>query len=420
MSAAPDAVPGAGSPGWRRNLWVLWWTQLLAVAGMSLLLPVLPLIVRSLGVSDLAQVQRWSGTIYAAPFLFAALMSPVWGWLGDRSGRKWMVVRALLGLALAIFLMGFARTPQELLALRALQGLVSGFIPAAIALVSSTAPRAQLGWALGTFISSQAAGVVVGPLVGGLLADWVGFRNLFFVTAATETVAAVTVMLLVREVRPAAVERHGSLVANARHALRGPVRVALAGLFLTQLAILLVQPFFALFVESLGVGPEKLASTTGVLFGVTGVATLVAAPGWGRLTDRIGRRRALWFAFATSALAFLLQAAVRGVPVLFGLRVLQGLATAGMLPALYAAVASDTPEEQRAGVVSFGSSATLLGGLVGPILGGALAAALGMRAVFVASGLFCLLCALNARLLPVEPPAGTPRPRRSWELPNQT
>jgi MFS family permease len=334
--------------------------------------------------------------------LFAALMTPVWGRLGDRSSRKWMVVRALVGLALAIFLMGLSRTPRQLLLLRALQGLVSGFIPAAIALVSTMAPASELGFALGTFSSSQAASIVVGPLVGGLLADLVGFRNLFFITAGIELLAAATVMLLVREQQVVASPPTGSVLESARHAGRGPVRTALVGLFLTQLSILLVQSFFALFVESLGVAAPRLSSMTGVLFGVTGLATLGAAPPWGRLSDRIGRRRALSFAFAGGALAFLLQSVVHGVRGLFLLRVMQGLFAAGMLPALYATVASYTREEQRAGVVAFGSSATLLGGLLGPLLGGALAAQMGMRAVFVVSTGFCLLNALNARRLPVD------------------
>src|SRR5262245_27178340 len=153
--------------------------------------------------SQTSRAQRWSGAILAAPFLFAALMTPVWGYIGDRVGRKAMVVRALLGLSVALVLMGFARTPAELLALRIVQGMVSGFIPAAIALVSQAAPRADLGYALGTLSSAQAAGVVIGPLLGGVLADALGFRNLFFVTAAIEAVCGIAVILLVRETRHA-------------------------------------------------------------------------------------------------------------------------------------------------------------------------------------------------------------------------
>lgn len=417
MTAVPGAEDTAPDPHWQRNLRILWWTQLFAVSGMALILPILPLIVRSYGITDVAQVQRWSGAIFAAPFLFAALMTPVWGWVGDRTGRKSMVVRALIGLGIAIFLMAFANDPKHLLILRILQGTVSGFIPAAIAMVSASAPRERLGYALGTLSSSQAAGVVVGPLLGGVLADLIGFRNLFFLTAAIELAAGVVVVLLVKERPSAARATHGSVFENARHAARAPISVALAGLFLTQMSIVLVQPFFALFVESLGVAPGRLSTATGVLFGVTGLATLFAAPRWGRLADRIGRRRALTIAFVGGSITFLLQSFARDVPVLFVLRGLQGLFAAGMLPALYATIASHTPDERRGGIVAFGSSATLLGGLVGPILGGVLAAKIGMRPVFAISTAMFALNAFNVLRLPPDPRPSEPGPRRSWELP---
>jgi MFS transporter, DHA1 family, multidrug resistance protein len=392
--------------------------QLFAVAGMALILPILPLLVRELGVSDLAAVQRWSGAIFAAPFLFAALMTPVWGWVGDRSGRKIMVVRALAGLSVAVFCMGFARTPEQLLVLRVLQGIVSGFIPAVIALVSASAPRSQLGYALGTLSSAQAGGIVVGPLVGGVLADLVGFRNLFFVTAAIELAVAIAVLVLVTERNRAAMS-HSSPLENARWAFRWPVRVAILGLFGTQLSILLVQPFFALFVESLGVRREHLSSATGAIVGATGLAMLVMAPRWGKLGDRIGRRRALLIAMTGGCIAFALQALARDARVLFVLRLLQGTFAAGMLPALYATIASHTPEERRGGVVGFGSSATLFGGLVGPILGGYLASVLGMRPVFLVSTVLFAANALNTLQLPSDREPAHPEPRRSWELPTQ-
>ena len=392
---------------------------MLAVAGMALILPILPLIVRDFGIEDVARVQRWSGGTFAAPFLFAALMTPVWGWVGDRIGRKAMVVRALLGLAVAIFLMGFARTPAELLGLRVLQGLVSGFIPAAIALVSSSAPREHMGYALGTLSSAQAAGVVVGPLLGGVLADAFGFRNLFFITAVIECACAVAVIRMVHETGRAAVTDRGSLRRNARDALRGPIAIALCGLFLTQTSIVLVQPFFALFVETLGVERARLSSATGLLFGITGLATLIAAPRWGRLADRIGRRRALLIAFTGGCVVFALQAAVRNVEQLFVLRALQGACAAAMLPALYATIAAHASDSRRGGLVAFGSSATLLGGLAGPVLGGVLASHLGMRPVFLVSTALFVVNGLNALRLPAEAAPGDSGPRRSWELPSR-
>jgi DHA1 family multidrug resistance protein-like MFS transporter len=273
---------------------------------------------------------------------------------------------------------------------------------------------------VGTLSSSQAGGIVIGPLVGGVLADIVGFRALFFITAAIEILAALGVLLLVHERRRAGAQPSHSLLANLRLAARAPLPIAIFGLFLTQCSILLVQPFFALFVESLGVRPGRLSSWTGVLFGVTGLATLLAAPRWGRLGDRLGRRRALIVAFAGGTAVFLLQGVAQNVQHLFALRLLQGAFAAGMLPTLYAAMALHTPEAQRAGVMAFGSSATLLGGLAGPVVGGLLASQLGMRPVFLISTALFALNALNAMRLPPDPGRAPARaPGRSWELPAQ-
>lgn len=398
----------------------MWWTQLFAVSGMGLILPFLPLLVRSLGVDDAGSVQRWSGSIFSAPFLFAALMTPVWGWVGDRFGRKRMVMRALLGLALALALMSFATSPAQLLVLRALQGAVSGFIPAAIALVSAAAPRERQGYALGALSSAQAAGIVMGPLAGGILADLVGFRTLFYITASVELLAAAVVMRFVHEPRRDTSQRDSaSLLENVRFARRRPIPLTLLGLFLTQLSLLIVLPFFALFVESLGVAPERLSTTTGVLFGITGGAMSLSAPIWGRFSDRHGRRRTILLALSAGSVTLLLQGLVSGVRELFVLRTLQGILAAGMLPSLYSVIAHFTPEARRGGIMAFGSSATLFGGLVGPLSGGYLASLLGMRSVFFAAAVFLAINALTALRLPPDRRPREVHTRRSWELPTQ-
>jgi len=251
------------------------------------------------------------------------------------------------------------------------------------------------------------------------LADAFGFRNLFFITAGIEAAAGICVLLFVTEHRASRQRATTSMWSNAKHVMHGPIPIALAGLFLTQMSIVLVQPFFALFVESLGVGPKRLSTATGILFGITGLMTLLAAPRWGRLSDRVGRRRALTMAFIGGSTVFLLQAIAPNVTILFVLRGLQGLFAAGMLPSLYAAIASHTPDERRGGVVAFGSSATLFGGLVGPIMGGYLASHLGMRPVFAISTAFFALNAINVLRLPTDRRREPPVPRRSWELPAQ-
>jgi len=159
---------------WRRNLTILWATQFLAMVGMNLVVPFLPFYIRELGVSDPDSLARWSGVAFAGPFFLSFLTIPIWGALGDRYGRKIMVVRAIFGLALSQALIGFAQDPMQLVLFRMVQGAISGFVASSLALVSTGTLREHIGYALGFMQSSTAGGMVLGPFVGGAPASMGG------------------------------------------------------------------------------------------------------------------------------------------------------------------------------------------------------------------------------------------------------
>ena len=156
---------------WKRNLVVLVGVQILATAGMSLIMPFLPFYVERLGVTDPAAQRSWSGFIFGISLFFAAIMGPVWGTVGDRWGRKAMIVRALLGTGVCILAMGFVTNVWQLLILRTIQGALGGFITASITLVAALTPRERSGMAVGSIMGSVYAGGAVGPLLGGALAE---------------------------------------------------------------------------------------------------------------------------------------------------------------------------------------------------------------------------------------------------------
>ena len=189
---------------WRRNLWVCVGGSFPTIVGMTLLVPFLPLYVRELGASTDAEVLRWSGIAYGAPFFTAALTAPLWGVLGDRYGRKSMLIRASLGMTVAMSLIGLAQTVWQLVALRLLVGLLGGYSSAATILVAAQAPKERSGWALGVLSSGIMAGAVVGPLLGGVLPEVIGIRRTFFFTGALIFCA-----FLSHDV-PAQGRRHGS------------------------------------------------------------------------------------------------------------------------------------------------------------------------------------------------------------------
>jgi MFS transporter, DHA1 family, multidrug resistance protein len=380
--------------------------------GMSMFLPFLPLYLRTLGVTEPGHLERMSGLLFAAPFFAATVATPVWGFLGDRHGRKLMVVRASLGLSLATLLMGFATTVPQLFVLRLAQGAVSGFIAAALALMASRAPRERMGYALGTLQTAIPTGTILGPLVGGTLADLIGYRQIFFVTAAMNLVAGLLVIWLVPRDTPA---KSGagfvSVLENYRTVFGTPqFRLLFFVLFGSQFALMSIQPVMALYVESLGASGRLLATTTGVIFAVTGVASAIGAPRWGRRGDRRGYRSTLGRALAGSALFALPQGLIVRIWQLFLLRIGYGAFIGGIVPAVQAMIVIRAPAERRAGIMGVTSTALMMGNLMGPLVGGAVAGSFGLRAVFVLATavLVLLLGALYPRV--AEPAHQEPAP----------
>jgi DHA1 family multidrug resistance protein-like MFS transporter len=386
--------------------------------GMSMFLPFLPLYLRQLGVTEPGKLEFVSGLLFAAPFFAATVATPVWGVLGDKHGRKLMVVRASLGLALATLLMGFARTVPQLFVLRVAQGAVSGFIAAALALMASKAPRERMGYALGTLQTAIPTGTILGPLIGGTLADLIGYRQIFFVTAAMNFTAGIAVIALVPRDLPGQVQAgFGRVLDNYKTVFGTPqFRLLFFVLFGSQFALMSIQPVMALYVEALGSSGRLLATTTGVIFAITGVASAIGAPRWGRRGDRRGYRPVLGRALMGAAFFALPQALVARAWQLFILRIGYGAFIGGIVPSVQAMIGIRAPAERRAGIMGVTSTALMLGNLTGPLIGGAVAGSFGLRSVFVLATavLAVLLLTLYPRM--VEPA----RPETARAAPAET
>lgn len=379
---------------WRRTLTVMWVAEFVAIAGISLVMPFLPLYVQELGVDDPADAQRWAGVLVAANFVSATIMAPIWGWLGDRYGRKKMALRAIFGLSVAIGLMAFARTPQHLLVLRLLQGAVGGFVSASIALVATAVPKKRLGYALGTLQTSLTAGNVIGPLFGGVLADRLGYEHVFLITGSTCVLAGIIVALFVREeFTPVAPEERYGIRDNLAMLRTLPaLRTTFGIMFVTQIGLMTIQPVLPLFVKSLEQGSGELLRTkVGLIFSMPGLAAVLAAPIWGRRGDRVGYRLTLALALLGAGLLYLPHYFVRTALQMMLIRFSVGLCAAGISPAAHSVVASAANPGRTAGALSLLSTAQWLGSIAGPLMGGYLSAHLGIRPMFVITGML-LLC----------------------------
>ena len=370
---------------WKRNLYSLWVAQFLAGAGLSMVMPFLPFYLKDLGVTDPDSVKIWSGLVFSAPFMVSAFMQPLWGILGDRYGRKPMVVRAMMALGLANIAMGFAQTAPQLLILRFIQGSLSGFVAPSLALLASCTPEDRTGQAIGTIQSSLVTGMIVGPLLGGLLAHFSGYRPLFFGTGICCLAAAAIAVIFVQEKFAGAGGRKKSgLRENLRFVFaNGELRFLFLLLVVIQVSIHIVGPFLSLYVEFLQFPADYVAVMSGAVFGITGVTNASTAPIWGRRGDRIGYRRVLRYAIGGAALFYLPQAFVTDAYQLLALRAGIGIFIGGILPTILTIVQKSTPEQSRGGIYGIFQSGLLLGTMGGPLIGGFLSASLGLRVIFL-------------------------------------
>jgi DHA1 family multidrug resistance protein-like MFS transporter len=356
--------------------------------------PFLPLYVIQLGVKPIAAVSIWAGIIASANFLLAAIFSPVWGGIADRTGRKAMVIRSCVAIAIFTAFMGLVQNVWQLFLARACMGIFSGFSAAAIAMVGTAVPEESLGFSLGWMATGQLVGGLCGPLFGGVLSDRLhDYRQVFFATSAVALAATLVCALLVREPATPARAREGraSFWDSLREVVSHP---QLAPMFLVvllaQVVAFGVQPIVPLFVRALAGNASGIATAVGLAFAVTGLADLIASPFLGKRSDRIGYRRVLLISLCGVAAFTIPQAFVRGIAAFVALRFGVGLFLGGVLPTANALIGRLFPLERRAQVFGITSSATFLGMFLGPLLGGTIAARFGFEAVFLTIGTLTL------------------------------
>src|SRR4029077_19998367 len=193
--------PTAPKPvDWRRNLAALWFAEFTAIFGFSFAFPFLSIFIhQDLGVRSGSALYWWTAAAGSVSGLSMGIASPIWGVLGDRLGRKPMLIRSMVGGALTVGTIFFVQTPLQLVILRFLQGATSGTVAAATALVAVETPRNRVGWSLGVVTSAVALGGAVGPVVGGFAGAAFGLRLVFLGGGILLLISTIPVFLIVRE-----------------------------------------------------------------------------------------------------------------------------------------------------------------------------------------------------------------------------
>lgn len=357
---------------WQRNLIFLSISQFIAMMGMNACVPFLPLYVRELGVVGESSQRFWSGLVFSGPYFLSIVFVPIWGSLGDKYGRKLMIIRAILGLAISMFLMGFARNVFELFLLRVFQGATSGFIAANLGFTVSNTPVDRKGYAVGFLQSSQSAGAIAGPILGGFVSDLVGFREVFFAVAFLCLLSALLIFLFVKEVNRTNVDNNESMIQVFKLVITQPkYRYPMVMITLGQIGIFLTFPILPYFLEQLGAPTKILSSITGIVIGVSSIFNIIFAPIWGRWSDKFSAVNLVKRSSLILSFTFLLHSFVSSYLLVLFLRVLVGLSVAGLIPILYSHLGKIGEMEKLGAIMGFASSATLFGSLIA-FLGSAL------------------------------------------------
>ncbi len=384
---------------WRRNLAVCLLGSFTTIVAMTLLLPFLPIYVEQLGVSNRAAIAQWSGVAYGATFFAAALVAPLWGQLADRYGRKLMLIRASLGMAVAMSLIGMAHNVWELVGLRLFAGFAGGYASGSTILVATQTPKARSGWALGMLTSGIMAGNLVGPLIGGALPPLIGIRGTFWLAGGVIFLTFIATTAFIKEDKqPATVKKASAQAGWSQIPDKRPVVAMLAMGLLLMVANMSIEPIITIYVGQL-VEASRVTIVSGIAMSAAALGSILSASRLGRLADRSGHWRVMIGALVVSALLLIPQAFVTTGWQLVVLRFLMGLALGGLLPCVTSIIRHNVPDGIAGRVLGYSTSSQYAGQVVGPLLGGFVGGHIGMRAVFLGTSLLMGLGAVYASLV---------------------
>ena len=382
---------------WKRTVYISLVCVFCTAFGVSQLAPILPLYFHDLGVQTPEAMSLWSGLATGATYIIVCLAAPFWGRVADKKGRKITLIRSSFGMALCNVLIAFQTTPEGVVLIRLIQGLVSGFYSASITLIASESPIERTGWALGLLASANLAGSLIGPLLGGYIADTVGIRNDFIIVGTLMGLAGVLATIFIHENYVPQPNPEKLSIRKLKEQIpefNSIVALCVAS-FIYAICIMSLQPVISVYIK--GIVPsdtENLAFIAGAVFSAMGIAQLMSSSPLGKLVDKIGPRKVLVVSLIYVGILNIPQAYVSDVYQLAIIRFLQGFGLGGMLPALNTYLSSKTPREFTGQVFSYNQSCLFFGYFLGSVCGASLMAWLGFTTLFWVSGGLFIISAL--------------------------
>jgi DHA1 family multidrug resistance protein-like MFS transporter len=375
---------------WKRNLWVLWIGVFFTAASFSMVIPFLPIFLLQIGVHE--NTELWSGLIFSSAFFAGAIASPFWGRMADKYGRKPMIVRAGFSLFIVYTLMAFVTNPYQILALRILQGLLSGFIPGAIALIGTNTPTKKIGYALSLIASASASGSILGPLLGGGISHLVGNRWAFASAGIIVFISTLLIIFWVVEENFTPSKLKGSIKNDFKVALTNrPFLLVLILTVVTSCSVMTIEPVLPLYILKLGGSTDNASLLAGFVFSLPGIASAIFAPVWGKWADKVGFQRVLFIGLLGGGLGTLAQILFSHIWGFSIMRFVFGIFFCAVYPALNGLIVKSTAADFRGRAFSLNQTANQIGGMTGPIIGGFVGGIFPVQSVFIVTGILLLV-----------------------------
>lgn len=380
----------------KRNLFIMWFANFFVSGSMTMVLPFISLYIESFGHFSEKYVQHWAGLTFGITFVSAFAFSPIWGRVGDRFGRKKILIYSGLGMGFSIFLMGFVHSVLHLFILRFFMGFFSGFISMSQAFISTQTPKKIAGRVLGTLQTGSITGSLLGPLIGGVLADSLGYATTFKWTSISIFISALLVIFTKEnriKVKEGAKSQYSSKEV-LKHIIQNPVLLtALLISSLEQIAHFSVQPILSLFVSDLH-GKTNVAFYSGIAFSAAGLGNLMMSKNWGKIGDKVGYIKILVILLIAAGMVYLPGATVNNYWQLVVIRFALGVLIGGVIPSRIAYIRQEAPIAMQGEVLGYNTSLRFFGNMVGPMLGGFISGYFGFSAVFVSTSALLIISGL--------------------------
>ncbi len=379
---------------YQRNLFILSFTIFLAAFSWEQIAPFLPLFLKELGVT--ADLPFWSGLLFTLQFSASSLMGPFWGKMADKYGRKPMVMRAGICLSLVYFGMSFCQNYSQLVFLRVMNGVLTGFIPGSIALIATNTPKADSGRYVSVAYTFQSAGTILGPALGGLLAVIAGYRGSMLLSGTLVLVGFLLVTFFVEEREKPLITTKTSIWQDLKLVFKMPVMVTVMSVeFINAMVMSSLLPILALYLHQ--IAPEANRVLSGFTYSLPGLALFLTAYLWSRIGEKISYQRTILIGLTGMGLIAILLGTVGNIGLFAILYFIYGIFVAAISPSSAALVATKVNSDFRGRAYAMQQTSRTLGLFISPVTSGIIGTFFGLNWIFIIFGLLCLLLTLGVR-----------------------